>query len=95
MLGGPSKTVIALLPAIIAFIVAIVKKDFGQSDGTLWLGIIVGLLVLGGIISARFLIPSHMGIAVKVILTLTIIIAYVVTFFFTGCLAAFNLGFLN
>lgn len=95
MLGGPSKTFIALLPAIIAFIVAIVKKDFTQSDGALWFWIIIAILALGGIITAKYIVSSllgHAGVFVKGLVSLIIIVAYVVTFFFTGCLVAGNLG---
>lgn len=97
--GGFSKTVIALLPAISALVVAILVKDFSRSNGQLWFGVVFGLLLIGGVLAAIFAAkamavhsPNIIG---QIAVFLIVLVAYVVGIGFGGCLLVFNTGLLN
>lgn len=89
------KTVLALLPAGIAFTVAILVKD-AQENQQFWFWLIIGLLLTGGILSAMFINGAmsaknpDRGTVLKGFIFIAVVVAYVVTFFFTGCLVAFS-----
>ena len=94
-MNGLTKTIVALLPAVAAHVLAFLVRDSLQNS-ELWLGLAIGLLVLGGILSATFLVGAMFrnktgtsNNIFAVILFIVIVLGYVATFFFTGCLLAF------
>ena len=94
-MNGLTKTIIALLPAVAAHVLAFLVRD-STTKAELWLGLAIGLLVLGGILSAIFLVgamfKNKTGTGNKVlavVLFIVFVLGYVATFFFTGCFLAF------
>ena len=93
-----SKTIIALLPAIAAQIAWFLMSKTSQVRQNIWFIVIVALLLVGGILSAKYITNYLRQSNVDrspVIMTLTslmIIIIYVAIFFFTGCTVSVMIG---
>ena len=91
-MNGLTKTIIALLPAAAVHALAFFLRDSSLNE-ELMLVLIIGLLVLGGILAATFLVGAMFknkegNMVLPVILFIVFLVGYVATFFFTGCLVA-------
>ena len=93
-MNGLTKTIIALLPAIIVHAIAFfVKESSYGSDSLVW--VIGALLLVGGALSGVFLTgplirSGQTGkVFLGVLLFLFILVGYAAGFFFTGCLLSY------
>lgn len=90
--NGAVKTVVALLPAIVAILLMYVGDKRSSPLETLPIAIL--FLIVGGFLSALFLtqgLGRQSGVIVKVLVFFLIAVGYIGTFAFTGCLAAARL----